>query len=153
MAPIPQKIHSWNRMVRHLSTLLWLLGGGTPGLAQLKVSRPGITTSDPCLGVDKYIPQDPASNNTPSLIPAACSKLYKLLTAHPVNSTAEKAVKLHPPSKQHSKVPLLYDMMEAKNSHFPLQVFQIESYPLWQQLPTPFPHLSLKCTFISSGLD
>lgn len=84
---------------------------------------------------DKYIPRAVAPNNTPSLIPTAPSQLYKLLTAHPVNPVAERAVKLPPPSKQHSKVPLLYDMMEAKNSHFPLRAFQMESYPLWWRLP------------------
>lgn len=86
-------------MARHLSPLWWLLGCGTPVLAQLKVSRPGITTRDPSLGVDKYIPQDPASNNTPSLIPAACSQLYKLLTAHPVNPAAEKGCKIASPQQ------------------------------------------------------
>lgn len=155
MALIPLKIHIWNWRQRHPNPFWWPLGCGASILAQPKVSRPGITTSDPSTAVDKYIPQDPAPNNTPSLIPAACSQLYKLLTAHPVNPAAERAVKLHPPSKQHSKVPLLY----AKNSHFPLQAFQIESYPLWQCTPPlpsphpPFPHLSLNCAFISSELD
>lgn len=87
----------------------------------------------PGLAVDKCLPHATAPNNPLSLIPAAPSQLYKLLTAHPVNPAAERAVKLHPPSKQHSKLPSLYNMMGAKNSHFPLQASQIESYPLWRR--------------------
>lgn len=87
----------------------------------------------PGLAVDKCLPRATAPNNPLSLIPAAPSQLYKLLTAHPVNPAAERAVKLHPPSKQHSKLPSLYNMMGAKNSHFPLQASQIKSYPLWRR--------------------
>lgn len=98
--------------------------------------------------MDKCLPRATAPNNPLSLIPAAPSQLYKLLTAHPVNPTAERAVKLHPPSKQHSKLPSLYNMMGAKNSHFPLQASQIESYPLWRRsAPTSPTSLFLKSCF------
>lgn len=106
--------------------------------------------------MDKCLPRATAPNNPLSLIPAAPSQLYKLLTSHPVNPAAERPVKLHPPSKQRSKLPSLYNMMGAKNSHFPLQASQIESYPVWRRgAPTrhPLPLFSLNRAFISNQWD
>lgn len=93
----------------------------------------------PGLAVDKCLPRATAPNNPLSLIPAAPSQLYKLLTAHPVNPVAEWAVKLHPPSKQHSKLPSLYNMMGPKTVISLYRLLKLSLIHCGDEVPPPHP--------------